>query len=203
MKTIASLLALFPLVVLAASDPGRSSPQTGVSRANPDTGILVTTYHDLGASPTVVVKAGTPQAEAVQWLAEAKVLGDIETGAVESRLLSFIAANQAKGLLGVTNVRRADAFATVLRGELPEMPGPLLHLESGFADIWLHSAPAESSQWLKAANAATTAADLEALVAQNRAHGLIGAANTMSSTMPGSTNPSSIRVEVGWRVRSR
>jgi len=186
---VAVMVALSPATFGHASQKPDAAKEGRVviKKSDPDQGAVVTGYTDLRWGCSVVVKGGTPQQVALQWLdivVKARVAdheSESKDGRYESELSTLVGTNHGNGLLAVTGVFGGTSVV-VSWGDfkLEGTGGGIVttsarDLRTGRVIVARSGASEFSEEWRAKVNAAGSAADLEALINGNHSRGLIGA----------------------------
>jgi hypothetical protein len=137
----------------------------------------VSQYYDLRTAGSIVVKGGTAEPVALDWLTQA---GKVGAANYEQQLAAMVTANHLRGLLATSGV--FDGVEVTVSWGLPpaqEAPsGPVSSLKdmrTGVSIATRGSVVEGAKEWLASAGKAQAESDLNALVAQNHSRGLLSA----------------------------
>ena len=165
---------------------GKGAP-VRVERRTPADGIIISRYHDLRSGRMVVVKGGTEQAVAGEWLRTLTAFEGSGEADLVRQMSDLLTKNAAKGFLGLTLINegvRLTVSSAALPGGKEAMSVNADDLRTGRSVKMDGSATqALALEWLEAVKKAGSEKDFVDLVNANHAKGLTEASGAFEGVL--------------------
>jgi len=158
-----------------------------VERRTPADGIIISRYHDLRSGRMVVVKGGTEQAVAGEWLRTLNAFEESGEADLVRQMSDLLTKDAAKGLLGLTLIKpgvRLTVSSAALPGGKETMSVNAEDLGTS-RGVKVRGSTTDSMlrEWLEAVKKAGSEKDFVDLVNANHAKGLTEASGAFEGVL--------------------